>query len=53
VETATPRNVEADEEAMTVSYDVSYRMKDGTRREDSSTLDLVPDGDSYLIDGEG
>ena len=52
VETATPSNVEADGEAMTVSYDVSYRMKDGSRSESSSTLDLVQDGDSYLIDGE-
>ena len=52
VESATPSNVEADEEAMTVSYDVSYRMKDGSRRQDSSTLELVRDGDSYLIDGE-
>ena len=52
VETATPSNVEADGEAMTVSYDVSYRMKDGSRSESSSTLDLVHDGDSYLIDGE-
>jgi hypothetical protein len=52
VESATPSNVEADEDAMTVSYDVSYRMKDGSRRQDSSTLELVRDGDSYLIDGE-
>ncbi len=52
IETATPSNVEADEEAMTVSYDVSYRLQDGSRREGSTTLDLVPDGDSYLIDGE-
>ena len=37
---------------MTVSYDVSYRLQDGSRREGSTTLDLVPDGDSYLIDGE-
>ena len=33
IETATPSNVEADGEAMTVSYDVSYRMKDGSRSE--------------------
>ena len=52
MESATPSNVEADEDAMTVSYDVSYRMKDGSRRQDSSTLELVRDGDSYLIDGE-
>ena len=52
VETATPSDVEADANAMTVSYDVSYRMKDGSRSESSSTLDLVPDGDSYLIDDE-
>ncbi len=52
IETATPSNVEADGEAMTVSYDVSYRLHDGSRREGSTTLVLVPNGDSYLIDGE-
>jgi hypothetical protein len=52
VESATPSNMKADEEAMTVSYDVSYRMKDGSRSESSTTLDLVPAGDSYLINGE-
>jgi hypothetical protein len=52
VESATPSNMKADEDAMTVSYDVSYRMKDGSRRSGSTTLDLVRDGDSFLIDGE-
>jgi hypothetical protein len=52
IESAHLSNVEVDEAKRTVSYDITYRMKDGSRRNGSSTLDLVPDGDSYLIDAE-
>ncbi len=52
VESTRPDNMDADENAMTVSYDIAYTMKDGSRRQGSSTLDLVKKGDSYLIDEE-
>ncbi len=53
IESASLSNIAADEQAMTVSYDISYRLKDGSRKDGSTTLDLVRSGDGYLIDAEG
>jgi hypothetical protein len=52
IASARVSNVQADAAGMTVSFDVSYRMRDGSRRHGSSTLDLVQRDHSYLIDGE-
>ena len=34
---------------MTVTYDVAYTKTDGGHSEEHHTLQLVPDGSSYLI----
>ena len=52
IESATPRDVEADPENMTVSYAVDYVTKNGRRQSDTVTLRLERDGDSYKIAGE-
>jgi hypothetical protein len=53
IESASPSAIKADPKAMTVSYAVSYDMKDGSTQTDNVTLRLVQqkDGD-YLIAGE-
>ena len=53
IRSATPRGITPDPAAMTVSYDVDYVRTDGSTTSDEVTLRLVPDGSSYLIDGEG
>jgi hypothetical protein len=52
IESATPRDVEADPEAMTVSYSVDYVEQGGGTSSDQVTLELVQRGDRYLISGE-
>lgn len=52
VESATPSNLRTDVDAMTVSYDVVYRMRDGESVSDQVTLVLERDGDELLIAGE-
>jgi serine/threonine protein kinase len=52
IASATPSNIAADPAALTVSYDVAYVRRDGTHTTDHRTLQLVPSGTSYLIDGE-
>jgi hypothetical protein len=52
IASAQPSNIQADPEAMTVSYDVAYERTDGTTMPDSVTLELVEDGDQLLIAGE-
>jgi serine/threonine protein kinase len=52
IESATPRNVRADPEAMTVSYSVDYVEQGGGTSSDQVTLELVQRGDRYLIAGE-
>jgi serine/threonine protein kinase len=49
---ATPRNITADPAAMTVTYDVDYVKTDDSTTSDHVTLDLLPNGSSYLINGE-
>lgn len=53
VASATPRDVTADAEALTVDYTVDYVMETGRRSTDSVRLRLVRQDDAYLIDGEG
>ena len=52
ISSATPRDITPDPAAMTVSYGVDYVRTDGSTTSDEVTLQLVPDGSSYLIDGE-
>jgi serine/threonine protein kinase len=52
IASATPSNIAADPAALTVSYDVAYVKRDGTRTSDHTTLQLVRSGTSYLIAGE-
>ena len=52
IESATPRDVQADPEAMTVSYSVDYVEDGGGTSSDQVTLELVQRGDRYLISGE-
>ncbi|MBA3783573.1 MAG: serine/threonine protein kinase [Nocardioides sp.] len=53
IERASVTNVDADPDAMTVSYDVTYETKSGsTTSPESVLLTLVKSGDSFLIDGE-
>lgn len=52
VQSATPRNVDADATTMTVSYDVDYVMTDGRQLSDQVTLQLSGSGSSLKIAGE-
>jgi len=52
IRSATPSNVSADPAALTVTYDVAYVKADGERTTEHHTLQLVPDGSSYLIDDQ-
>ena len=52
IESASPSNIQADPDTMTVSYDVDYVKTNGSTSSDHVTLDLVQDGSSYLIAGE-
>jgi hypothetical protein len=52
IRSATPSNVTADPSAMTVTYDVDYVKTDGARTTEHHTLQLVPDGSSYLINDQ-
>ena len=50
---AIPANIEADPEALSVTYDISYTREDGGADEsDSVTLQLQETDDGFLIDGE-
>ena len=49
---ATPQQISADPSSMTVSYGVDYVKTDGSTSSDQVTLNLVPAGSSYLINGE-
>ena len=53
IRSATPRDITSDPAAMTVSYGVDYVRTDGSTTSDHVTLRLVPNGSSFLIDGEG
>ena len=53
ITSARPSNIEVDPEALTVSYDVTYRTVDGGSSSDSVTLQLQRTNDGYLIAGEG
>ena len=51
--TAIPANIEADPEALSVTYDISYTREDGGADEsDTVTLQLEETDDGFLIDGE-
>jgi eukaryotic-like serine/threonine-protein kinase len=52
IASAAPRNVTADPAAMTVTYDVDYVKANGERTTEHHTLQLVPDGSSYLINDQ-
>ncbi len=51
-ESATPGDISADPDQLVVSYGVTYKLKDGSTKSDSVTLQLTQDGDSLLIAGE-
>jgi eukaryotic-like serine/threonine-protein kinase len=52
IRSATPSNVTADPGQMTVTYDVAYVKANGDRTTEHHTLQLVPDGSSYLINDQ-
>ncbi|WP_159081434.1 serine/threonine-protein kinase [Nocardioides sediminis] len=52
VESATPRDVQADPESLTVTYTVDYVMQNGQEQSDDVSLQLVRQDDTYLIAGE-
>ena len=52
VESATPRDISADPESLTVTYTVDYVMQDGRQTTDDVSLQLVRQDDTYLIAGE-
>jgi eukaryotic-like serine/threonine-protein kinase len=49
IRSATPSNVTADPADSTVTYDVAYVKANGDQTSEHHTLQLVPDGSSYLI----
>jgi serine/threonine protein kinase len=53
ISSATARDITPDPAALTVSYGVDYVRTDGSTATDQVTLQLVRDGSSYLINGEG
>lgn len=53
ISSASPHDVNPDPAAMTVSYGVDYTKTDGSTSSDQVTLQLVKNGSSYLINGEG
>ena len=53
IASASPHDINADPAAMTVSYGVDYTKTDGSTTSDQVTLELVKNGSSYLINGEG
>ncbi|RYP85842.1 serine/threonine protein kinase [Nocardioides guangzhouensis] len=52
IASATPSNVQADPQAMTVSYHVEYVRKDGSKVSDDVTLGLVFEDGTYLVNEE-
>ena len=52
IESATPRNIVVDPEALTVSYDVTYETVSGGRSDGSVSLQLERTDDGDLIAGE-
>jgi eukaryotic-like serine/threonine-protein kinase len=52
IASATPSNIEVDPEALTVSYDVTYRTVSGRSSDGSVSLQLERADESYLIAGE-
>jgi hypothetical protein len=52
IRSATPSNVTADPAESTVTYDVAYVKTNGDRTTEHHTLQLVPDGSSYLINDQ-
>ncbi|KRF30559.1 serine/threonine-protein kinase [Nocardioides sp. Soil805] len=52
VESATPRDITADPESLTVTYTVDYVMESGREDTDDVSLQLVRQDDTYLIAGE-
>jgi outer membrane biosynthesis protein TonB len=52
IESASPRNISADPDAMTVSYSVDYVEQGGGRSSDEVTLELVEQDGELLIAGE-
>ena len=52
IRSATPSNVTADPAAMTVTYSVDYVKANGEQTTEHHTLQLVPDGSSYLINDQ-
>ena len=52
IQSATPHNLVADPAALTVTYDVDYVRTDGTTATGHSTLHLVANGASFLINAE-
>jgi serine/threonine protein kinase len=52
IEIATPSDVRADPESLTVSYEVDYQTRSGDSDQDDVTLRLTWDGERYRIDGE-
>ena len=52
IESATPRDITADPKNLTVSYTVDYVRTDGGRSTENVTLQLVEQGDGFLIAGE-
>ena len=49
---AIPANIEADAETLTVTYDDHLRPRGRRSQVDDVTLQLVEDGDGFLIAGE-
>lgn len=52
VRSASPTVVDVDLDAMTVTYEVDYVMRNGNRTSDTVTLRLAHDGSQLLIAGE-
>lgn len=52
IASAEPSNIEVDPEALTVTYDVTYRTVNGASSSDTVTLQLERTDDGYLIAGE-
>jgi serine/threonine protein kinase len=53
IESAELESVEADPESMTVNYTASYTRTNGTSLTEDNSLELVKEGDQYLIASEG
>jgi hypothetical protein len=53
IESATPRAIRADPQSLTTTYTIDFVTTSGQTRTEQGRLQLEPQGDGFLIAGEG